>query len=117
MLVFMAKADEWTRRVAEWRASGLKAKDFCVNREYSAKNLWHWSSKLGRAEAGGAERKTAVKLVRVTRRSSTVVTPTAASSMVVEIDGARLTLLKRIDADALRTVMETLRALAVEGAR
>jgi hypothetical protein len=58
-----------------------------------------------------------VKLVRVVRRSSAAVTPTAASSMVVEMDGARLTLHGRIDADALRTVMETLRTLTVEDAR
>jgi hypothetical protein len=113
----MAKADEWKQRVAEWRASGLKAKDFCVDRGYSAKSLWHWSSKLGRAVDRLAARKPAVRLARVTRQPSATMTPSAASNMVVEMDGARLTLHGRVDADALRTVMKTLRALAVEGAR
>lgn len=113
----MAKADEWKRRVAEWRASGLKAKDFCVDRGYSAKNLWHWSSKLGEAGGRPAARKPAVRLVRVTRQSSAAETPTAASNMVVEMNGARLIFHGRVDADALRTVMETLRSLAVEAAR
>jgi transposase len=115
--VLMAKADEWAKRVAEWRASGLKAAEFCVDREYSAKNLWHWSSKLGPAEGGRDARKPAVRLVRVKRRSSRAVPLTAASNMVIEMNGARLTLHGQIDADALRTVVETLRTLAIEEAR
>lgn len=112
----MAKAEEWTERVAEWRASGLKAKDFCVGRGYTAKSLWHWSSKLGHATDETPERESAVRLVRV-KRQPTAVTPTAATSMVVEMEGARLMLQGRVDSVALRTVMATLRSLAAEDAQ
>jgi hypothetical protein len=44
------------------------------------------------------------------------VTPTAATSMVVEMEGARLMLQGRVDGVALRTVMATLRSLASEDA-
>lgn len=112
----MAKADEWTRRVAEWRASGLSASEFCAERGYTAKSLWHWSSKLGRAGDKTPKRTPAVRLVRVAREPATV-PPPAAPSMVVEMEGARLTLHGQVDADALRTVMATLRALPVEVSR
>lgn len=111
----MAKAEEWTKRVAEWRASGLKAKDFCAARGYSAKCLWHWSSKLG-GSARTAGRKPAVRLVRVARQR---VTPpeAAASSMVMEFDGVRLTLQGRVDAASVRAVVAALRGPSVERAR
>jgi hypothetical protein len=37
--------------------------------------------------------------------------------MVVEMDGVRLTLHGQVDAQALRTVVTTLRTLSVEGSR
>jgi transposase len=114
--VLMAKAAEWTKRVAEWRASGVKAQEFCAGRGYSAKCLWHWSSKLGRASAGASTREPAVRLVRV-ERQRVESTPSAASNMIVEMDGVRLTLHGQVDAQALRTVMTTLRTLSVEGSR
>jgi transposase len=114
--VLMAKAAEWTKRVAEWRASGVQAQEFCAGRGYSAKCLWHWSSKLGRAGAGASTREPAVRLVRVERQRAAP-TPSAASDMVVEIDGVRLILHGQVDAQALRTVMTTLRTLSVEGSR
>lgn len=112
----MAKAAEWTKRVAEWRASGLKAQEFCAGRGYSAKCLWHWSSKLGRADAGAPIRKPAVRLMRVARQraASTPSAASVASNMVVEMDGVRLTLHGQVDAQALRTVVTTLRTLSVE---
>jgi hypothetical protein len=114
--VLMAKAEEWAKRVAEWRASGLKAQDFCATRGYSAKCLWHWSSKLGRAGGRTATCKPAVRLVRVVRDRA-VSTPSAASGISVDMDGVRLTLHGQVDAEALRTVMTTVRALSVERSR
>jgi hypothetical protein len=112
----MAKAAEWTKRVAEWRASGLKAQEFCAGRGYSAKCLWRWSSKLGGTGGRASTRKAAVRLMRVELQRAAS-TPSAASDMVVEMDGVRLTLHGQVDAQALRTVMTTLRTLSVEGAR
>ena len=107
----MAKSSEWAKRVEEWRASGLKAKDFCVDRSYSAKSLWHWSSKLGRAAEEPA-RKPAVQLVRVARQ--TVGSTPSAAGIVVEVAGAKLTLLGQVDATALRTVLMALRESSPE---
>jgi transposase len=115
MLMLMAKAAEWTKRVAEWRASGLKAQDFCVDRDYSAKSLWHWSSKLGRAAEEHHARKPAVRLVRVARQ--TAVPQLSASGIIMELAGAKLTLQGQVDAVALRTVVMTLRELGLQDAQ
>jgi hypothetical protein len=111
----MAKAAEWAKRVAEWRASGLKAKDFCVDREFSPKSLWHWSSKLARAAEEHHARKPAVRLVRVARQ--TPVPPPSASGIVMEVAGAKLTLHGHVDEVALRTVVMTLRGLRLQDAQ
>jgi hypothetical protein len=115
MLVLMAKAAEWTNRVAEWRASGLKAKDFCVDREYSAKSLWHWSSKLARASNKKTTRQPKVRLMRVARQSSALAP--SASGIVVELAGAKLTLQGQVDLVALRTLVMALRESSPEEAR
>jgi hypothetical protein len=110
----MTKEAEWAERVAEWRSSGLTATEFCTGRDYSAKTLWYWSSKLGRASRDDTGAP-AVRLVRVARQQSA---PTAAvSSIGVEVAGARLTLHGPVDEVALRTVVMTLRDLGLQEAQ
>lgn len=113
--MLMAKSSEWAKRVEEWRASGLKAKDFCIDRSYSAKSLWHWSSKLGRAAEEEPARKAAVQLVRVARQ--TVGSTPSAAGIVVEVAGAKVTLQGQVDATALRTVVMALRESSTEISR
>jgi hypothetical protein len=114
MLGVMAKEAEWAQRVAEWRSSGLTAAEFCASQDYSAKTLWYWSSKLGRASRGTKGTAT-VRLVRVTRQR---VAPTpSASSISVEVAGAKLTLHGQVDEIALRTVVRTLRDLGLQDAQ
>lgn len=66
----MTKAAVWAKRIAEWRESGLGAAEFCMGREYSAKTLWYWSSKLGRASREAQPSRSAVQLVRMDARSA-----------------------------------------------
>lgn len=108
----MAKETEWAKRVAEWRSSGLTAAEFCASHDYSAKTLWYWSSKLGRTSR---ESTPSVRLVRVARQR---VAPTSsASSISVEVAGAKLTLHGDVDEIALRTVVMTLRDLGLQDAQ
>lgn len=115
MLGVMAKEAEWAKRVAEWRSSGLTAAEFCASRDYSAKTLWYWSSKLGRASRDATSTPSA-RLVRVARQQRVAPTPSA-SSISVEIAGATLTLRGNVDEIALRTVVMTLRDLGSQGAQ
>lgn len=104
----MVKETEWAKRVAEWRSSGLTAAEFCAGRDYSVKTLWYWSSKLGRASRGATSTPN-VRLVRVARQR---VAPTpSASSIILEVSGAKLTLHGHVDDVALRTIVMTLRDL------
>jgi hypothetical protein len=114
MLGVMANDAEWAKRVAEWRSSGLTAAVFCASREYSAKTLWYWSSKLGRASRNTTDRPS-VRLVRVTRQR--VAAAPSMSSISVEVAGAKLTLHGDVDEVALRTVVMTLRDLCLQDAQ
>lgn len=104
----MAKASEWSKRVAEWRASGLSAAKFCAAHGYSVKGLWHWSSKLGRANRTVSRPRGVVHLARVVRAPVSEVVAES-SNILVELGGARLTICGRVDAVALRTVVDSLR--------
>ena len=44
-----SKHEEWTRRVREWRESGLTAQEYAARLGVSVPSLYHWRSKL-RAE-------------------------------------------------------------------
>jgi hypothetical protein len=84
------------------------------------KSLWHWSSKLARTGAcegdDRGKRKATVQLARVARSTLSAVT-TEPGSIVIEIDGARLTVRGRVEAAALRAVITGLRSVGEEASR
>jgi hypothetical protein len=113
----MANATEWARRVAAWRASGMTAEQFCADKGYSVKSLWGWSSRLSRTAGRTATKAGAsVPLAKVVSAES--VSPRARRSagpddsdgrILLEIGGARIEVQGRVDASALRTVVDVLR--------
>ena len=46
----MANAATWRKRVEEWRASGLKAKEFAENHGLSVHQLWNWAATFRKKE-------------------------------------------------------------------
>jgi transposase len=105
----MARASEWAKRVASWRASGLSAERFCEGKDYSVASLRHWSSQVGRAKrAAEAKRPRSVRLARVVRATSGAATP----GIFVEVAGARVEVRGPVDAEALRAVVYALRHAA-----
>ena len=46
----MANAATWRKRVEEWRASGLKAKEFAEKRGLSVHQLWNWAATFRKKE-------------------------------------------------------------------
>jgi transposase len=116
----MAKASEWAERVDAWRASDLKASEFCKGRGYSSKNLLWWSSyfrRNGKPRSGG-RRATRVPVARVIRTS--VVAPTRAPSsptIIVQVDRARVEVAAGVDAATLAAVFAALATGAQGGAR
>jgi hypothetical protein len=94
----MSDAAAWAVRVAAWRASGLRASEFCRGEDYAPSTLQWWSSKLKR----DAPPKPAVQIARVIRTRSTEA-PERGSPIVVE--AVRSGACVFVDADADRAAL------------
>lgn len=80
------RREEWRRRVARWRASGLSAKEFAAKHGLNPSTLGWWRSELRREdEAGSAEPAgmLASALVEVMPVEGD------GNSFVIELDGGR----------------------------
>jgi transposase len=107
----MSRAAEWKVRVAEWRASGLTAKDFCVEREYSAQNLLYWSSTLRRRDGEQPRAGRDVALARVVGREHPERKPKMPAAIVVRTRAARVEVRPGVDATTLAVVLAALGAV------
>ena len=72
MVEDMARAEVWTKRIKEWRASGLRSDDFCAGRGFSPALLRHWAWRLGltrrrRRADGSAAASSQIRIARVVR--------------------------------------------------
>jgi transposase len=116
-LVPMAKASEWAKRVADWRASGQTAAEFSEAQGYPVASLRYWSSKLGQGKATGSGRRQApvVQLARVTQAVVREL-PLRAAHMIIDVDGARLTVCGEVDAVSLRAAVAAMRCQSKETA-
>ena len=113
----MAKAAEWSARVAAWQASGLRAAEFCKGKDYSPKGLQWWSSHLRRAS--GRARKPVQAAPRLARvmRAAKAMPERPNKSLVVEVDGARVEVPVGADLALLAVVFNALRAHRAEARR
>ena len=108
----MTNAETWTKRVAEWRASGLTAREFSATGGFSRSALYEWSSKLGRAEK--KEVVNPVRLARVIRRrvrsDFAVLPPAEMPRVLIEHRDSRVFVPPGVDRLTLTTVFEALDA-------
>lgn len=94
--------------MAEWRASGLTAKDFCLEREYSAQNLLYWSSTLQRRDRERPRATRDVTLARVVRREQPGPSRKTPAAIVVRTRTARVEVRPGVDAATLAVVLAAL---------
>jgi len=47
---YQRKDEYWQRQVNDWKASGLKQKQFCQNRSIALSTFCYWKSKIQRIE-------------------------------------------------------------------
>ncbi len=104
----MADAETWSTRIAEWRASGLTAPDFCAGRDFTAGSLYFWSSRLGRRNGPSASQD--VQLARVIRRRDDPPVREAPSDpdvplVLIELAGLRVFVAPGVDRATLETVL------------
>jgi hypothetical protein len=118
MLRDMADAEAWSKRVAEWRASGLTAKEFCAKQDLQLSGLRYWTYRLRAAEK--ASEADAVKLVPVTVKPdaapSTPAAERAKPALIVELGGARITVPTGVDRATLKVVLDALGEHLAHGA-
>ncbi|MCI0673787.1 MAG: hypothetical protein L0Y64_25335 [Myxococcaceae bacterium] len=120
----MADARTWEERVADWRASGQAAEEYCEGKGFSPGTLYRWSSRVRPPPGGAAERPAApprecVDLVRVVRapvRAAAAPVPAAvAGAVLVEVEGVRVVVPPGADAGTVRVVLEALRGTVRAG--
>ncbi|MFP2929491.1 IS66 family insertion sequence element accessory protein TnpA [Pyxidicoccus sp. 3LG] len=109
----MADAELWKKRVAEWRASGLGAAEYCKGQEFTAGTLYRWSSRL--ADQARGELSAQVPLVRLVRGPGQEAPPLArvaprATEVIIEVHGARVLVPAGADAATVRVALEALEA-------
>lgn len=116
----MTKASEWAARVEAWQSSGQSASEYCANREYTAKSLQWWASRLRRnklkapSQGGSAP----VRLAQVVSASAFSDARKASTGVVVvHFGAARVEVPPGIDLGTLVTVMEVLGFGGVGSAR
>jgi transposase len=119
MLRGMADAEAWSKRVAEWRASGLTAKEFCAKHDLQLSGLRNWSYRLRAAEK--AAEASAVRLVPVTVNAEGAPPPThierAKPAVTIELGAARIVVPAGADCATLKMVLDVLGEQATRGTR
>jgi hypothetical protein len=108
------RAALWQERIAEWRASGLSAKQFCQDKEFTTSALRQWVYRFKReAEAAPKAPEPMVRVARVVREATARVAPSRKAvlvrePLVVEIGGARICVRPGFDRATLGAVIELL---------
>jgi hypothetical protein len=98
---------KWSARVAEWKGSGLTAKQFSEGREFKASTLVYWASCLRRGRVGAASRD--ARPPRVPRMARVVRTGAVADqTLVVSVGPARVAVRAGFDEALLRQVVRAL---------
>ena len=118
MLRDMADADEWSKRVAAWRASGLTAKEFCAKHDLRLSGLRNWSYRLRTAEKSSEANP--VRLVPVTVKTEggpAAHVERTKPALTVELGAARIVVPAGVDRATLKMVLDVLGEHATRGAR
>ena len=96
-----SKADEWAERIAAQQRSGMSVKQFCKDQSLTEYSFYAWRKRLQKAP---------VRFALVDRRAGHHEPSAAAALELVLATGERLRIGAGVDAAALRTVLNVLRA-------
>jgi hypothetical protein len=94
--------EQWRERVAQWRTSGLTAREFAARNKINAHTLRHWAWQLGR-ETGDV-----TSLARVPALIEVHARPAADDRFEIELGDRRVRVPPSFDADALRRLLAAL---------
>jgi transposase len=102
----MANAELWRKRVADWRASGLSAAEYCKGQEFTTGPLYRWSSRL--AETARGEAGAVLPMVRLVTATASVEAAPRTAQVIIEVQGARVLVPPGADVATVGVVMEAL---------
>ena len=107
--------------MAEWRASGLTATQFCADEGLNPSSLYHWSWRLGREKVQSApdERDestiAAPRLLRVVPTASRAQVPKPSTgSIEISVGRLRVAVCDQFDAATLSAVLDVLERRTAE---
>jgi hypothetical protein len=99
----MASAAEWKKRVEAWRKSGLSAGEFSEGQGFAQGTLRYWAWRVEKPGAAKAEPEP-LRIVQLARPR----TSSAAASLTIEVNGARVTVPAGVDRETLSAVLAAL---------
>jgi hypothetical protein len=94
--------EQWEERVAQWRASGLTAREFAARNRLKVHTLRHWAWKLRREADGVTSLARVPALIELHARAATD------DRFEVELGGRRVRVPPSFDPDALRRLLAVL---------
>ncbi len=104
--------DEWAKRVARWKDSGLTAKEFATELGINPRSLVFWKWQLGKGSGPATESSASVKSGRAPARTLPLIElGQSAAPVPFELElggGRRLAIPSAFDADALRRLLAVL---------
>ena len=103
--VDMANAETWSTRVAEWRASGLTAPQFCAERGLSKSSLYMWSTRFPRE---GEAKPALVAMAKVVRVRDSMPLQAEDGGVRLELGDVRLYVGEGVQRLMLTTILEAL---------
>ncbi len=120
MLRGMPDTEAWSKRVAEWRASGLTAKEFCARHNLRLSGLRYWAYRVRAAQK--PSEASAVRLVPVTVKPPDAPPPKLQAepskpTLTVELGAARIMVPAGVDRATLKVVLDALGEHVARGAR
>lgn len=101
----MTTEEKWAERIRAWKTSGLTARVFCADKDFTAGTLQYYASRLGLSGRGG------LRLARVVRKATPVLQVTVEPSdtpLVIEAGAFRVSVRRGVDRELLRDVLSAL---------
>lgn len=110
----MADKGTWVTRIAEWRASGKTAAQFCEGREYRASTLRFYSSHLNRPNSASRGLRSSAR-VRLAKVQVDRTLKHDVPELVIELGSAKVIVSKGADTATLVMVLEAIGEIAGVG--
>jgi len=113
----MANEATWMKRVADWRASGLTAAEFCSGKDFTLSALRYWTYRPSQARAPRSEGSAKVQRPRLARvhvaAPLTAFLPQSSPSpVVIEFGAFRISLAPGFDDASLGRVLGLLGSMS-----